>query len=328
MLPKIPVIDLGRDGFAPLVAMHRGRLDDILASARRQYSRPLLALGDRVCRRWADGTALLPYRDELEDITAAIGATGGWLLNFSYEWGCTCGVAAAPDGAPRLMRSLDWQLPGLGRTLVAAWRDASAGRWLNLTWPGFIGTVQGLAPGRFAVAINQAPGADTGWGRPGDWLASRIAVWRHRQSPPVLALRRAFDECRDFAAACDFLAGVPLCAPVIFTVAGCRPGDAAVIERLPDRAIIHRDAAAVTNHWLTTTLPGRSHSFETAARLTAMRRHLAARTPLSPAFAWLSPPILNPETRLVMEATPATGDLAAQGFEGETAATAVLTIKA
>jgi len=35
-----------------------------------------------------------------------MGRPGAYLLNHSYEWGCTAGVAADPDGGATLVRDL------------------------------------------------------------------------------------------------------------------------------------------------------------------------------------------------------------------------------
>jgi hypothetical protein len=45
-----------------------------------------------------------------------------------------------------------------------------------------------------------------------------------------------------------------------------------------------------------------------------MREEAAAA---GPDLAWLKPPVLNPTTRLVLSAEPASGRLVAQGFEAD-----------
>jgi hypothetical protein len=44
----------------------------------------------------------------------------------------------------------------------------------------------------------------------------------------------------------------------------------------------------------------------------------------STAFSWLAPPVLNRTTRVVCEMNPAAGTMAAQGWEADGPATAVL----
>jgi len=155
------------------------------------------------------------------------------MLNLCYEWGCTSAVAGAPEGrGVRMMRTLDWPLDGLGRNVVVSRQTGAAGPWLNVTWPGFVGVTTALAPGRFAGALNQAPMAPHGVGRIGDWLINRWGIWFKGQIPPALLLRRAFEECADFAAAVRLLSETPICLPAIFTLAGIDRADGVVIERL------------------------------------------------------------------------------------------------
>jgi len=323
--PDIPVVDLGVGGCDHLASAFPERLKLILATARGRYGQPVLWLGDRVARRWA-ARADLAYRDEYAAVAAAVGVSGTWMLNFSYEWGCTSAVVFESDGAPRLLRTMDWQMPSLGSTLLAVRSQGEAGPWLNLAWPGFVGVIQGLAPGRFAASINQAPDPDSGWGRLGDWIAGKRAIWRNGLTPPALLLRRVFESCADFAEARARLAGTPVCAGAFFTLVGVRPGEAAVIERTPHGAVIHDGGAAVSNHWLSPGLPGRSRSYLTRERLAAIREHQGARRPGAAPFCWLKAPILNETTRLALEAVPATGELRVQGFEPDGPATAVLAL--
>ena len=82
---------------------------------------------------------------------------GIWLLHGAYLFGCTALADETADG-PRLRRTLDWPFPGLGRLVEVVRRRGEAGEYLNVTWPGFVGVLTAVAPGRFA-AVDQ-PGAD------------------------------------------------------------------------------------------------------------------------------------------------------------------------
>ena len=328
VLSSIPVVDLGTDGFDRLVPAFRDRLDAILYVARRQYGSPVLWLGDRLSRGWA-ARADLPYLDEYAAVAAAVGRPGAWLLNFSYEWGCTAAVVADPaSGAPRLLRTMDWQMPSLGRNLMAVRRRGAAGSWVNISWPGFVGAVQAVARGRFAVALNQAPDPDSGCGRLGDWLAGKLTFLRGRLMPPALLLRAVCDDCRDFAEARARLTETPICAGALFTLVGTAPGESVVIERTCHGAVVHGGTVAVSNHWLTSSLPGRSRSLWTVERLAAIRAHQRARSARTQPFDWLLPPVLNETTRVALEAVPATGTLWVRGYEPEGQATLTATLDA
>src|SRR6185503_10125388 len=89
---------------------------------------------------------------ELEEARAhaLIGRPGAYFLSVNYEWGCTCRVAPSPEGkSARLVRVLDWVTEGLGRYVIAARVAGEAGPFVTLTWPGYTGVLQGMAPGRF-----------------------------------------------------------------------------------------------------------------------------------------------------------------------------------
>src|SRR5262249_42291606 len=152
----------------------RARAAALIAAARRTYGALPFALADRLSRAWL-ARSDNPYRAEIARIAEEIG-TGAALLNLSYEWGCTTGAFPTVDGGPRLRRVLGWPLDGLGANVVVARRRTPAGPLIDITWPGATGVVTALAPGRFAVAMNQAPRTPHGLGFVGDWLVDRVAL--------------------------------------------------------------------------------------------------------------------------------------------------------
>ncbi len=182
-LRRIPVVE-ARGAALPAVAALEALPAEtaaILATARRRYGAAALRLGDALSRRWLARNAT-PLAGEVAAVAAALGAPGAHLLNLSFEWGCTCGVLDAPG--PTMLRVLDWgSLAGLGETLCVIRQGGPAGEWLNIGWPGLVGAITALAPGRFAIAINQPPlpltraGAAArgrGWRKAGlaaDWIA-------------------------------------------------------------------------------------------------------------------------------------------------------------
>ena len=221
-----------------------------------------------------------------------------------------------------MLRTLDWPFDGLGRALVVTRQDSAAGRYLSVTWPGFVGVLTGLAPGRFAAAINQPPLPWPAWGRGVGWLAARFRVNRSAALPPSHLLRLAFEQCRSFAEAVALLRDTPICLPAIFTIAGPESGEAAVIERTQEAAF-EPAAPVAANHWAAEDGPqGRPRNESSRARRAAMDALRGA----IPAWSldWLSPPILQSDTRLAVMANPRTGRLLVQGWEAAGAATAAL----
>jgi hypothetical protein len=316
-LPAIPLHEIAAPG--DLLRLEPERLAALIAAAERHYPTAAIALADRVSRRWLEKTAN-PYLAEIEAVAAALGRPGAHFLNLSYEWACTCSLGPAPGhGLPRLTRVLDWPFEGLGSKLVAARQSTPQGAWVNLTWPGFTGCIQGLAPGRFAAAFNQAPLRRRSPFFVVDWALDRLGLWRARALPPGHLLRRVFETAADFAAARQLLAETPLALPAIFSLAGPRAGEFCVIERLEGHAVVHDGAGGAhrvaANHWSAAELPrARSRGTASDQRAATMQ---AAAAGAGPDLAWLRPPVLNPTTRLAFYAEPASGRLVAQGFEAD-----------
>ena len=190
---------------------------------------------------------------------------------------------------------------------------------------GFTGSIQGLAPGRFAAAFNQAPLRRRSPSMILDWGLDRIGVWRGQGLPPAHLLRQVFEQARDYEEARKRLSEAPLAMPALFSLAGPRPEQGCVIERLERQAFVHDGPQVVANHWLGPRPKARARGEDSEGRAATMEREAgtAARN-----LEWLKPPVLNPTTRLAMVAEPASGRLIAQGFEEDGPATAVTEIQA
>lgn len=323
-LPAIPVID-ARGAAEPAVMSalaEPARLRLVLDAGDRTYTRLGVRLAEERSRVLSARLAS-PYADAVRQVDRAVGRRGAYLLNHSYEWGCTSGAAADPDGGGAiLLRTLDWPFDGLGRALVVVRQAGAAGGYLSATWPGFAGVLTGVAAGRFAAAINQPPLPLPGWGPAVGWLAARRRVARSRAMPPAHLLRLAFDTCRDFDAAAALLRTTPVCLPAILTLAGPGAGEALVIERTADAAFQPAEPAAA-NHWAAVSGPaGRPRNRTSRERRNAMLVLLAAAPGWS--LDWVRAPILVPDTRLAMMASPRTGRMLLQGWEKGGPATAVL----
>lgn len=342
-LPQIPTIELGDAGPLALLEAEAARAERLLSISAKVYPRPLVRLGDRLSRQWLLRSGN-PHLGEIDAIAARLGQPGAYFLNVNYEWACTSGVgpevAGEESASARLYRVLDWAFQGLGAEIVAARAEGPAGPWINLTWPGFTGSIQGMAPGRFAACFNQAPLRHHSGLMPLDWAVERGRVWRTAGLPPAHLLRRAFETCPDYAAARTLLAETPLALPALFVLSGLAPTEGCVIERQERAVTIHDGPDAIANAWLTRDWRGRPRGRENAARRDLMRQALdesafaAAEiggtetgAPAG-AFAWLRPPVLNPTSRLAMEANATTGRLAAVGIENEEPATQILRLAA
>jgi hypothetical protein len=293
--------------------------------------RPLVPLGELLARRWLRRSAS-PYLAEIDAIAALLGKSGAWFLNASYQWGCTT-LAREEEGPPWLARTLDWPFHGLGRHLDIVRMQGPAGEFFSVTWPGYVGTLTAMAPGRFAAAMNQAPlkrRTRHPWLRLVDVAVNAVMTYtRVRHIPPDQLLRQVFQICQNFDAARRMLEITPVARPVIFTLAGCRPGERCVIERTEEAHQTHFEDTCIANDWLHPAEPWEGRiAAELVVHATfaqAAENSRARRAALQgwngrlgdDSFAWVTPPVLNPCTRLAVEMCAASGLLRAVGYELE-----------
>ena len=178
-LPDIPVVGTGSDfAYETLIAQEE-YAQALLDNATRGVPRQILRSLDRVSRRWLVKSSNA-HLGEIDRIAERLARPGAYFLSVNYEWGCTVGVHPSSDGeTARLVRVLDWRTNGLGRYIIAAKVEGPAGPFTSITWPGYSGVLQAMAPGRFSAALNQAPMPKSGGGLyPIDWMANKIKVWK------------------------------------------------------------------------------------------------------------------------------------------------------
>ena len=318
-LPSIPVVETGRD-FPLATLMHdKARAHALLDLASGRYPRQALVGLDRVSRAW-----LVRWNnahlDEIDAIAKALDRPGAYFFSVNYEWGCTCRVAPSPDrSSARLVRVLDWMTPGLGRNFVAARvSGAPAGPFAVLTWPGYTGVLQVMAPGRFSAALNQAPMRKAVGLFYMDWAANRRRVWNMPYPTPAHLLRTVSEEAETFKDARRMLMERPISTPGIFSLAGVDPSETAVIERTEREARVRDGAHVAANHWESAGWYGHARGLDSPGRARMMS---AVAPELDTRFPWLKHPILNDHTRLVFVADAKEGRLVAQGYERDGPAT-------
>jgi hypothetical protein len=253
-----------------------------------------------------------------------------WMLNASCLWGCTA-RAGAENGAPWLIRTLDWPFAGLGGHAEIAHMRGERSDFFSVTWPGYVGVLTAMAPQRFAAALNQAPARRRTrhhWLRPYDYAANAMrAAAAARRLPPDQLLRRAFELCDDFAMARRFLEETPVACPVIYLLVGCAGDECCVIERIETDFLTREDDTCAANDWVPCR-PGwegrigarqfLASTFAEAANNSRARREALAGWSGSfaaPAFDWLREPVFNPYTRLAVAMSPVHGVLRAAGYD-------------
>ena len=268
---------------------------------------------DRASRAWLQRQNN-PYLPEIDAMAAILGIRGVHALNVCFEWGCTGGIWPSPDG-PVLRRVLDWPFPRLGESTVVAWQAEE--RFFNIGWPGLAGLFQGLAPGRFAAAINQAPMRRHRRGFVGDWLTNRVAVKNNKALPPAHLLRSIFETSPDYASAKKQLCQTPLAVPAIFLLAGIHHGEGCVIERTETAYAIREMGAghvSAANHFEALTGLWRPRPIDSAGRAACARglkAHAGAHD-----FSWFTAPVANINSRLIFNAAAGSGALGLIGTRG------------
>ncbi|MDX2287652.1 MAG: hypothetical protein NW217_02370 [Hyphomicrobiaceae bacterium] len=321
-LPPIPVLDTGLDFPLTSLRAHEARAHRLLDRATRRVPKAALRSLDAISRRWL-ARSCPDHLAEIDAVAAVLRRPGAHFLSVSYEWGCTCLAAPSPDGrSARLIRVLDWRTAGLGENVIAVRVQSPPGPFVTLTWPGYTGVLQAMAPRRFSAALNQAPMRSPAGVYAVDWAMNRRRVWTSCASTPSHLLRHVFAAATTFAEAVEMLTATPIAAPCIYIVAGLAPDETAVIERSETAASVARGGSqAAANHWSIAPWPSRARGHDSAGRA----RRMADVTPhLDASLPWLRAPILNPLTRLVMIGDAASGQVVARGIEREAPATAPL----
>jgi hypothetical protein len=135
------------------------------------------------------------------------------------------------------------------------------------------------------------------------------------------------EQCATFAQARALLESTPIARPVIFTLAGCVPGERCVIERTEDAFSTRTENTGAANDWLEPVEPwearvGGDLLFNCdylGARANSRNRREALAVWSGQAgqgsFAWVVPPVCNPFTRLAAEMCAAQGVMRLIGYE-------------
>jgi hypothetical protein len=317
----IPVVDVRAGGPVEHARIGRDRMIALRDCCVPGPLRALAPLLDRLSSRWLARTPS-PYIDEVAAIADIAGLPGVWFVNASYEWGCTTRVDATPT--PLLRRTLDWPFPGLGRHVEVALQDGGAGIYANVTWPGAVGVLTAIAPGRFAAAINQAPLFRRTRGRslvPIDLVRNAVETFRtDGRWPPAHLLRHVFDTAETFEEACEQLATAEVAKPVLFSLIGTEPSQACLIERTETEAVIHRGDFTIANDWHPGGPPRSGYWMARGTFLrgpddSEQRRRCLEACDTQGALDWVRQPVRNALTRLAVEVSAATGELHLVGYE-------------
>lgn len=332
----IPFIDLRGKTPVDLLRSYPDSARTLVTAARKSYgywSHMVTAVAlpfiDKKSHAWLQASNN-PFLHEIESFDSILGMRGVYSLNLSYEWGCTSG-AYRDEEQVALMRVLDWPFPKLGKNVMVVLQSGKAGDFYNVTWPGVSGVFNAMAPGRFCAALNLAPMRRHGKNIVTDWFRNRKMVKSQKALPPAHLLRQVFEHAEDYNAAKEMLMKTPIAVPAIFILTGINFGEGCVIERTENAAEVREIAGgqqvAASNQFHTILEKGtRPRPFFNSEGRFQQAGILQGHEITSPVFSWLSPPILNPFTRLCMVADAASGKLTVQGFEGVIPATEIFNL--
>lgn len=151
------------------------------------------------------------------------------LGNLYYDalkhlWGCTAFAVDAPGG-PIHGRNLDWfsETGALrGATLQFRFLKDAVEVYRTIGWPGYLGCLSGIAPGRFAITLNTVASDD----------AAELST------PVSFLIRETLASAPNFDEAVRILAETPISSDCLLLVSGVAEGEMAVIERSPTRSAI------------------------------------------------------------------------------------------
>lgn len=181
-------------------------LDDLLPTALRSTSSSavgqwlrylLLLLLGAVCRM------CFKYSEDIVALAALVHHMPGeiFLANMAYEvlGGCTSVVVSDAVGKPMLARTMDWPMTLLAKyTVEFQWiRSSSDGSvcepetlFYSVGWPGYVGVMTAVKPGRFSVSLNARYCAPCGSHSHSSFLVSSLRrvlqfIYKDRDSEAV-----------------------------------------------------------------------------------------------------------------------------------------------
>lgn len=227
----------------------------VFSDAQVDHARKLIDvyrndLGNSAGRAAAIGRSVrsvLPadYWNEVQSVATRVSVPADVMLlcNAYYDMvsaliGCTAFAVDTPAG-PLHARNLDWWTQNrlLNETSTAChFTGAPAGEFISFGWPGYLGVLSGMAPGRFAITLNAVLSEEP----------------TQRALPVAFQIRKTFEEAATFAGAVERLSQAVIPGNCLLLVSGTGPGEMLVIERTPTRNAIRLCEAGriiVTNEY-------------------------------------------------------------------------------
>lgn len=165
---------------------------------------------------------------EVEGVARAVGRSFEHVLlaNLYYDamralLGCTA-FAVDTHAGPMHARNLDWwseQRLLSDLTIEVHATGGPRGPFRTIAWPGYVGALSGVAPGRFAVTLNAVLSDDP----------------QELAAPISFLLRAVLESASTFDEAVRVLSETPIVADCLLLITGTRSGEMVVVERTPRR---------------------------------------------------------------------------------------------
>lgn len=243
------VIDLEQDEadrWAPVIAGERDVARRLVQEAVAVFERVPEILRRLFARVYRLTGGLYP--GEIAAWADALGVSVGTatVLNCAYElshvqrpklFGCTAGVRWVEGAGMVHVRTLDWPLATMCEATRLFRFRRGAREFVVVGCPGQVGVLSGMLPRAYSVTINWAPPA----GPPSFDFG------------PTFLLRDTLETCDTYGRAVERLRRTRLSTSVFFTVCGVEKGEACVIERTRNKAVVRGmtgPAAVQANHHL------------------------------------------------------------------------------
>lgn len=245
-MTSVPTIDIDLDRPPEQRWLGLARYRDVANELLEQYIADLGGAGDfsELLDTYTKTHLSESIQAELAGLAQTLGRSPREvaLANLYYDalkvvFACTA-FACDSNPGPTHARNLDWHTENHALAKHSAIFDfyrAGERRFRTIGWPGFIGALSGVAPGRFSVSLNAVSSA----------APIQLA------EPVTFLIRDVLDTAPNFDDAVRRLSETPVLSDSLLLVVGTNTGEFAVVERSPaDFAVRTGDGhVVVTNDY-------------------------------------------------------------------------------
>ena len=278
-----------------LININNNKTKELVNLSLSNHSKLYLSFFDKIAKKFLQRSES-PYLDEVNYASKILKINGLYAFNCLVEYACSSTFISYKNSTI-LVRALDWYID-IGKYTIVNQVQTKYGPYYSITWPGFVGIVQGCAPKRFAVALNMAPEKIYGLGKKIDNMIERTLTFSSKHLPTSHLLRLVLETCANYKTAVNMLLTTPTSTPALFIITGISSEEGCIIEKLNKKNLIHLKKNCITNHWINKQFKGRARPIDSKARLRVLQQ-ISYNAPAS--FNWVKEPVLNDNTVLTLE---------------------------